>query len=340
VAASLLGWFTPSRTIRIVEDENGDFTVQADQGTAETRLNFNRVRIVDGHVVDAKSAAQGMALAGSHVDLVLQPDRFIFRPLELPKRATEFMPGVVRSQIDRLTPWSVTDAAFGWSEPTEADTDKMVVTVAVTTVALIKPYVEAIVEIGARSVAVFTGLSDGSSTSPIKVWDQSRRGGKEVVQIRRALVAVLAAAGITTGMALGANAIIATSLTAQQDGLTRQISEARSAAGGADGSIPKSMAGAQRALEQRKHDAPSSVLVLEWLSKILPDQTYVIELRLEGNKVRLTGVTNDAPSLVKLIEQSERFARATFFAPTTRSPSETADRFHIEAIIKAVGPST
>ena len=82
------------------------------------------------------------------------------------------------------------------------------------------------------------------------------------------------------------------------------------------------------------------MLALEALSKILPDQTYVTELRVEGNKLRLTGITRDAPALIELIEQSGRFTRATFFAPTTRSSSDTGDRFHIEAIIKPLGPSS
>jgi general secretion pathway protein L len=82
------------------------------------------------------------------------------------------------------------------------------------------------------------------------------------------------------------------------------------------------------------------VLALEALSKILPDQTYVTELQIEGNKLRLTGITRDAPPLIGLIEQSDRFARASFFAPTTRSDSNAGDRFHIEAVVKALGPSS
>ena len=89
-------------------------------------------------------------------------------------------------------------------------------------------------------------------------------------------------------------------------------------------------------LARRKNQTPADVIVLEALSNVLPDNTYVTELRIEGDKVQVVGITNDAPSLIRLIEQSPHFSRATFFAPTTRAPSDPGDRYHIEARIKPV----
>ena len=148
--------------------------------------------------------------------------------------------------------------------------------------------------------------------------------------------AAMAAVGATA--AIAADAIIGKKLEQQQDQLARQIASRRAAAlGGREGSLDAAT-GALRALERRKHDNAAAVIVLEQLSQILPDHTYVTELRIEGDKLRLVGITRDAPSLIGLIEQTQQFTRATFFAPTTRSPNESGERFHIEAHIEPSFP--
>jgi general secretion pathway protein L len=294
-----------------------------------------RVQIADGQVVGSVPDNVAAMLRGSRVEVILQPARFLFRPLELPKRAAEFLEGVVRSQIDRLTPWSAGDAAFGWSSPAEAGADRMVVTVAATARALIAPYVRALAPLGVESTVVSTLLPDtGATPALITVLDEKGRTALDVGRVRRGLLIVLLVTGLGAIATTVAAGIIGADLQERQDTLARAIANRRAATlAGKEGTLDAATA-ALRLIERRKHESPSSVVVLEQLSQVLPDHTYVTELRIEGDKLRLVGVTRDAPSLIGLIEQTLHFSRATFFAPTTRSPSDPGERFHIEARIE------
>ncbi|MEA2936221.1 MAG: ral secretion pathway protein [Variibacter sp.] len=318
---ALLASLRARRSVRITEQDDGSFTIGAE-----------RVRIVDGQVVASQPANVENALRGSHGELELKPARFLFRPLELPQRATEFLDGVVRTQIDRLTPWSASDAAFGFGPPQQTGTDRMTVTVAATARALVQPLIDALSGAGAESVAVWT---TGPDAVPIRVLDHSARGVIDIARVRRALVAVLIGAGLLAGVSASAAAVYGYKLNGEQEELTRRIAERRAAlrAGRETGA---QIATPLRALERRKYQTASSVIVLDVLSQILPDHTYVTELRIEGDKLRVIGVTRDAPSLIRLMEQSPHFTRATFFAPTTRAPSDPGERFHIEAQIEPV----
>ena len=300
-----------------------------------------RVALLESNNSDPLAELSATGLSGCRVELILRPDRFVFRPLELPKQASEFLNGIVRAQIDRLTPWNANEAAFGWSKPVELGADRLTITVAAATLKSLKPYMDAISSNGPHSTAIFTTLPEADAEpTPIKIWDQRARGGFDSMRIRRALLIVLAAAGLSTAAAILATATIGANLAAQQDELNSQIAKTRTAAGAAWKTAPRSIPAAQRALVRRKSEGPLSVIVLESLSQILPRHTYLTELRIEGNKLRMIGNTDDAPSLIGLMEKSGRFTRATFFAPTTRSQSQLGERFHIEAVIKPLGSSS
>jgi general secretion pathway protein L len=330
----LLGRIVARRAVQLVEEKDGVFALQQRERASDLP---ERIQIADGRVVGQLPAGIATALRGTRVELVLQPARFLFRPLELPGRAAEFLDGVVRSQIDRLTPWSAGDAVFGWTKPSPAGPDRIAVTLAATARALVMPLVHALAEAGAASVAMSTRSPDPASGAvAIKVFDESARGPLHVGRVRRVLATILVVAGLGAGAAVGAAATFAGTLGARQDELARQIATRRAAMlGGRDTTLDAATVG-QRTLERRKHESPLTVIVLEALSQILPDHTYVTELRIEGDKLRLIGVTKDAPSLIGLMEQSSQFTRATFFAPTTRSPNETGERFHIEARIEPI----
>jgi general secretion pathway protein L len=312
--------FVARRAVRLIEIGAGEFAVETQ--TAE------RVRIADGRA--ELSPALRKALERGRAELVLDPARFVFRPLELPRRASDFLAGIVRSQIDRVTPWSANDAVFGWGEPRELSADRIVVTVAATARALIAPYLQAIAAAGADAIAVYTSLPDGAARH-VKVLEHQVRGVLDVGRVRRVHAVLLAACALAAALALGAAFAAGSVLEARQDELARQISARRAAlvAQREAGTDPATLA--QRNLERRKQERLPGVIVLETISRILPDHTHVTEFRIEGDVLRISGFTRDAPSLIRLLEQSHKFSRATFFAPTTRALNDPGERFHIEA---------
>jgi len=334
VAAGLERFRFP-HAVEIIEDDSGAFVVRPAKG-GPPATQAERLQIADGRIVGTVPEKLSALLRGSRAEIVLRPGRFLFPPLELPRRAADFLDGVVRAQIDRLTPWSAADAAFGCSKPHEAGPDRIAVTIAATARAQILPYVRALSGFRADSILVSTLAPDaGGGSVPITVFEERAQAAQNVARIRRALAVVLAAGALATTLAGATTLVMGTSLASRQDELARKITERRAAIrAGAETNSPANTP--LERLAQRKHTTPSSVIVLEVLSQILPDHTYVLELRVEGDKLRLTGISRDAPSLIRLIEQSTHFTRATFFAPTTRQPNEPGERFHIEARIEPV----
>jgi general secretion pathway protein L len=331
VASSIvttLGRLVALRVVRLAQQANGTFIIEPPAGKSSPSLA--PVTIANGIASCAGETAA--ALKGSKVELAMRPEQFFFRAIELPRRASEFLDGIVREQIDRITPWTANEAVVGWSKPTDLASDKISVTIAAAARAQVIPLTQAIGKLGVKSVFVSTTLP-GADKSAVRVFEQSTAGALEVRSVRRKLVAGLVIAAILAVLAVAADVVIGGDLQSRQIDIARRIAERRGIIRAGSDAVANS---ALAKLARRKNQTPADVIVLEALSNVLPDNTYVTELRIEGDKVQVVGITNDAPSLIRLIEQSPHFSRATFFAPTTRSPSDPGDRYHIEARIKPV----
>ncbi|CAL8975172.1 hypothetical protein RHODGE_RHODGE_04106 [Rhodoplanes serenus] len=315
------------RAVRLVELEPGVFVAE-DGGRPPPRL-------AETDLMGAPPLALRTLASRKTVALVLHPSRFLFRPLELPRQAADFLDGIVRSQIDRLTPWSVSEAAFGWSPPAPQGAERIVVTVAATDRSRITAVVETLAAAGARAVTVFASPPDPAADGPaVRVLEHRARGGFDHGRARRVLIGGLAGAAAAAAVGIGAGATASVVLGARQDELAREVSRRRAVLMTRQSPATDPATLARRSLERRKHETQPTVLVLEAVSRLLPDHSYVTEFRIEGNVLRLTGFTRDAPGLIRAIEQSSEFARASFFAPTTRGPSDPGERFHIEATIQ------
>src|SRR5260370_3703001 len=111
--------------VRIIENAPDTFTLRAAGAGRKSNVADHRIRIIDGTIRGQLPADWAKMLRGSRAEMVLNANRFLFRPLELPKRAVEFLEGIVRAQIDRLTPWAPGEAVGRSQPPIEEPNDPL-----------------------------------------------------------------------------------------------------------------------------------------------------------------------------------------------------------------------
>lgn len=318
------------RRIEVAEDEAGVFTMRLASGTrgADGDLSACRVDVAEGIVVNELSPQWAAAVRGGVVELLLQPSRFVFRPIELPERAAEFLDGIIRAQIDRITPWNASEALFHWTPPHTVAGDRIETTVVTTGRVAAASLTGAFSNLGAAGVEISTLTTD---LGRITVLDQRSSGQADHGRLRTGLVACLAITALLAMLSLGFGGFVADTYDTQQQQIQQRIAERRSIMRGnqaGSGGTPLEL------LIRRKQTTPASVIVIEALSALLPQDTYATEVRIDGDKLQIVGVTRDAPSLISLLEQSPHFASAGFFAPTTHAANEAGERFHIETKLK------
>jgi len=326
-----IGRFARPRQILLNEQSDHSFTARLKSEGKGPILPEVSFRLSNGRPNPPLPAEWVAAFRGSRVEALMASGQVLFRSLDFPKQAVDFLDGMIRTQIDRLTPWAADEVVFGWSAPSAISNERVELTLAAASKQETQPLVQLATNMGAASIAAFAvPPAPGGAPAKIRVFDQPLHGaGGRAMDVPRILRVALLSAGVAAAASLIAAAYVGSGLDSEQQELMHRISERRASLR----LNPNAGGSALGLLAKRKQTSPSSVVVLEALSQALPDGTYVTELRIEGDKVQVVGMTQDAPSLIRLIERSPQFARATFFAPTTRAQNEAGERFHIEAHI-------
>ncbi|WP_315742170.1 MULTISPECIES: PilN domain-containing protein [unclassified Bradyrhizobium] len=323
-----MGRLTSRRRVVLREEDGGHFTARSGSAGQDAGLAPVSFRLMHGRLEPALPPQWRAAFRSSTVEVEMRPDQVLFREVDFPKQAAEFLDGMVRTQIDRLTPWTAGEAVYGLTAPQPGPNDRIVLMLAATARARIQPLVELATGLGAASISAVVAVpQDQVAGETIRLFNARLvQAGRFAVSIPSLLRGLLLGGGVAAAASFALSAYLGARLDTQLQELQQQLTQRRAAL-----RLNQGASSAEQLLAQRKRSTASSVMVLEALSRVLPDSTYTTELRIEGDKMQVVGLTQDAPSLIRLLEQSPQFTRATFFAPTTRAPEDPGERFHIEA---------
>ena len=314
------------------------------------RARFERVaagRREEIHAVDTDTpqtpgnrgeiAARLRQLAGKRFRLMLclPPEQVLRRIVVLPLAVEQNLRQSLSFELDRYTPFRPEQAYFDFLVTArDAAQNRLTVDLA----AVPKPAVDDGV---ARALAL--GLSaDGA----VLAEELLRQGG----DCRNFLPAntLRRATGTTAWRRLGAAGLAAALLgvflavpiwqkRAAAISLLAPLAEAKAAAQETDAARDRlrKLVEEHNFLHDRKWNLPSTLLVLQELSKLLPDDTYVMQLEMDGASVQIQGDTGSATSLVETLEASPVFKDVGFKSQLTKLQGTPYDRFHLSATYEA-----
>ncbi len=258
----------------------------------------------------------------------------LHKVLDLPAAAQENLREILGLEMDRLTPFAAAEVYYT-HRILEADRQarRLIVELLILPRAVADPAIETArgLGLGADRLEVMTEGPRALAPEGARVDFLPASTGTAASSRRRPLTIVLAATAL--GLLVGAMVLP----LQQQRRLTRALeAEVATAKVKADAGR-KLQAEMQQAIAQsnfivdRKRGRPAFVDVLDELTTLLPDNTWLIRIRYSNGELQAFGNSPSASALVGVLEASPLFAQAQFRAPVTRDPRLGVERFHIAA---------
>ncbi len=274
--------------------------------------------------------------------VVAVPAREVLRKtIDLPAAVEENLRQALTYDLDRHTPFKAEELYFD-AVVARRDAVRGIVHVDLAAVrrAAVDPALKLVAAWGAEVVAVVPASTDMATPSRVNLLPLSMRPSRSLWRrwqfwVPLAVVALLILAAILIPLWQKRDYAIQLNSLADQARAQAAISETLRLE--LDGKV----ADFNTALE-RKYAYPGALQTLDYVSKLLPDDTWLTQFELKGvtkgkevqREVLVRGETLNAGRLVQLFEDSQHFAQAAPRASTTKIQPGPGEIFDLGAQIK------
>jgi len=344
LATLFLSWRDSGRERRslIVTRENEHVVVRRAEPTRDAMLRDAQAGNILATLTPGMEVSEDIQRAAHNNFVVLEfpPDKVFVRRITVPAQARKFLAGVIRNQIERLSPWPANDVVYGFAaEASAGDAAAVGVRIIMAARSDVDAARHDLAALGLPVDRVVARDADSEAidevAGSVTLWSRLADPSRDSVGGVARKIGVGIAASVTASVALSVWALASAAsirdesedMAARSKVLQKQVQTGRTV------SSIASMPPAERAWVS-KEMSTSSVIVMEALSRALPDSAYVTEIRLEKENLRIVGLADDAPGLLAPLEKSKHMTDVRFFAPMARGPDGKLFRFSIEARVQ------
>lgn len=282
--------------------------------------------------------AKRQSSATQSVRLCVDSTQYLKKTIRLPLATEENLREVLGFEMDRHTPFKADQVYFDY-HIIKRDTEQAMIEVEIFLMPRLSldALVTRVESLGAQVAAVLPAESVGQPVPAPNFFRQrsiARPVGSRVRNLNFALGGVLL-------LLLGVVLVIPVwQKRAAAIAFLAPVNKAKSAAEATE-AVRKELeklAEESNYILARKHAQPATLSLIEDVSRVLPDNTWIQVLELKsGAKVReivLTGETASSSKLIEIIEQTGSLQNASFRSPLTQSQTPNSQRFVLGAEVK------
>lgn len=339
-AHSLASWL-PLQLRQVLGFDRGRLLLQADAGELQLRLqrgaqlrDLGRVPLLDPPVGDAALADPLALLLTARVAelprwLLLPPASALRRRLALPAAAADRLRDVVGFEIDRQTPFTADAVAFDARILGRRDSDGQLDAELVAVPRhVLDPQLASLGPLAASLAGVDVAAADGLPVGVNLLSPLLRRRHVDPWRLWNAALAGIAVLAIAATLwQLLANRRAAADaleqrIAAQAEAGRRAATERQQLIGLIEG---------QAFLDRTRAARPAAIAVIDELSRRLPDGTYLEKLSIEGEKLMLIGLSNEAAALVGRLQGADLWQKPALAGALQPDPASGRDRFTLTA---------
>ena len=262
--------------------------------------------------------------------LRLSEGHVVERTIQIPSAASDVIEPVLRNQLERIVPWPLDNTRYGYRivETDDIAAGQIGIHIVATTRTLLDAALQRAESIGVAPDAVEFAPDGSADGAGIELLSLSPDPVAKTANALQATLALLLVCALTIG-AFGFYQMWNRQVESEE--MAARISVARSRVAEVQRLNEENAQLRQQRerLVRRKRKEPAVLLLIEALSRTLPDSAYLIELEIYGRDTRIVGKSDDPTGLITMLENTPQFEDVHFVAPTTREQGETAGTFSI-----------
>ena len=274
---------------------------------------------------------------GAALDIQINKSEILTRQLSLPSNTEENLNEVIQYEMDRYTPFNKDDVYFDYKIEERVNEKQLIkVLLIVARKEMLDPIVEAIeaTNVYLRKIEIVDTENQEKNLKEINFFRTNNEINKRNTSSNKWLLIAVAVLFVLTGLTpIMMNYIQINKLSSElksMEGTVKKVKQLQS-----EYQTMQEQVGYLVSIKDRN---PSIIEMLNLLTKVIPDHTYVQRFSLESGQLSMQGVSASASELIGIIDQTGLFDDIRFAAPVTQSGGDGLERYSITANIKINNP--